>query len=215
MIDRIKQVLDYSQLSSAAFADNIGISRSGLNHLLSGRNQPSLDVARKILAKYPEISTEWLIMGMGEMFRLEEDPSQVAIPDAPENTHEAYPAENPKIGSQVDLFGEYAALGDSEGDMHTQQSQEELSELMEQTDNEEDEQEDDMPVVAQAPVVPPVVSVKTQAAPVRPRKPSSEDRPSPAPARRERHAPTVPPVKKIQKIIFFYDDHSFEIYTQN
>ena len=69
MIDRIKQVMDYSQLSTTTFADTIGISRSGLTHLLTGRNQPSLDVARKILAKFPEISTEWLIMGMGDMFR--------------------------------------------------------------------------------------------------------------------------------------------------
>ena len=72
MIDRIKNVIDYSQLSSSAFADTIGISRSGLTHLLTGRNQPSLDVARKILAKFPEISTEWLIMGMGEMLRPDE-----------------------------------------------------------------------------------------------------------------------------------------------
>ena len=114
MIGRIRQVIEYSQLSSAAFADKIGISRSGLTHLLTGRNQPSLDVARKILAKYPELSTEWLIMGMGDMMRDEDsEPVKNNTGDVSEST-QAYPAENLKSMMQTDLFGEYALPDDSE-----------------------------------------------------------------------------------------------------
>jgi transcriptional regulator with XRE-family HTH domain len=73
MVDRIKQILEFYNLSPALFAEQIGINRSNLTHLFSGRNQPSLDLAKKILHCYPDIKTEWLIMGVGEMFRNNED----------------------------------------------------------------------------------------------------------------------------------------------
>jgi transcriptional regulator with XRE-family HTH domain len=73
MIDRIKQIMAFYKLSPASFAEQIGINRSNLTHLFSGRNQPSLDLAKKILHSYPEIKTEWMIMGAGEMLRNEED----------------------------------------------------------------------------------------------------------------------------------------------
>jgi len=61
--------MEYYNLAPAAFAEQIGINRSNLTHLFSGRNQPSLDLAKKILQYFPNIKTEWLIMGVGEMFR--------------------------------------------------------------------------------------------------------------------------------------------------
>jgi transcriptional regulator with XRE-family HTH domain len=73
MVDRIKQLMEHYQLSPASFAEVIGINRSNLTHLFSGRNQPSLDLAKKILHYYPDIKTEWLIMGVGDMFRNNEE----------------------------------------------------------------------------------------------------------------------------------------------
>jgi len=73
MVDRIKQIMEYYQLAPATFAEQIGINRSNLTHLFSGRNQPSLDLAKKILHCFPDIKTEWLIMGVGEMFRNSEE----------------------------------------------------------------------------------------------------------------------------------------------
>ena len=73
MIDRIKQVMEYSQMNPASFAEQIGINRSNLTHLFSGRNQPSLELAKKILHAFPEIKTEWLVMGVGGMMRSEEE----------------------------------------------------------------------------------------------------------------------------------------------
>jgi len=73
MVERIKQIMEYYQLSPAALAEQIGINRSNLTHLFSGRNQPSLDLAKKILHCYPDIKTEWLIMGVGQMFRNNEE----------------------------------------------------------------------------------------------------------------------------------------------
>ena len=73
MVDRIKQIMELYELTPASFAETIGINRSNLTHLFSGRNQPSLDLAKKILHYYPDIKTEWLIMGMGNMLRNDEE----------------------------------------------------------------------------------------------------------------------------------------------
>jgi len=79
MIDRIKQVMEFSGLSPAQFATELGINRSNLTHLFSGRNQPSLDFIRKILIRFPQIKTEWLMMGMGSMLK----DTPVATPSFP------------------------------------------------------------------------------------------------------------------------------------
>jgi len=212
MIDRIKQTIEYSQLSASAFADTIGISRSGLTHLLTGRNQPSLDVARKILAKFPEISTEWLIMGMGDMLRSDEPVEQPTVATGTlENAAEQHRAENPKFGDQHDLFAEFANPDDSEQDDEEEVLADESTEYVESAEDEQDM--DSVPVSASIPeqVEASVAPVRTSTPQPRPRKPVSE--PKPAPARRERHLPAPAQEKKLQKIVFFYDDHSFEVYN--
>ncbi|MFH0893174.1 MAG: helix-turn-helix transcriptional regulator [Bacteroidota bacterium] len=67
MIERIKLIMTTKNLVPSAFADVIGVQRSAISHLLSGRNNPSLEFVQKILRKYPEISSEWLLTGKGEM----------------------------------------------------------------------------------------------------------------------------------------------------
>lgn len=69
MKSRLSELLKYYHLSSAQFADNIGVQRSSISHILSGRNKPSYDFLLKILDKYPEISAEWLLTGTGSMLK--------------------------------------------------------------------------------------------------------------------------------------------------
>ena len=63
---RIKKIISYYQLSAASFADVIGVQRSSISHILSGRNKPSLDFVMKVLEKYPEVELYWLLNGKGE-----------------------------------------------------------------------------------------------------------------------------------------------------
>jgi hypothetical protein len=65
--------MEYYKLSPASFSEQIGINRSNLTHLFSERNQPRIEKKKKILHSYPDIRTEWLIMGVGEMWRSAED----------------------------------------------------------------------------------------------------------------------------------------------
>jgi len=56
-------------MSPTRFADSIQVQRSGISHILSGRNKPSLYFVMKILSSYPEINSDWLLFGKGEMFQ--------------------------------------------------------------------------------------------------------------------------------------------------
>jgi transcriptional regulator with XRE-family HTH domain len=67
--ERIKQVIDSENLTYSKFADIIGVQRSGISHILSGRNNPSLDVIQKILDSFNFINTDWLLLGKGEMVK--------------------------------------------------------------------------------------------------------------------------------------------------
>ncbi len=63
MVERIKKLLENLQLSPSAFADAIGVQRSSMSHLLSGRNKPSLDFVTKVINTYPDTDLHWLITG--------------------------------------------------------------------------------------------------------------------------------------------------------
>lgn len=68
MIKRIEALMKVKNLTASQFADAIGIQRSGISHILAGRNNPSLDFVLKVLNVFPEVSPAWLLQGKGEMY---------------------------------------------------------------------------------------------------------------------------------------------------
>lgn len=64
-IKRLEIILEYYNLSASSFADKIGVQRSSLSHLLSGRNKPSLDFILKIDDFFPDVDLYWLLNGKG------------------------------------------------------------------------------------------------------------------------------------------------------
>jgi len=67
MVTRIRQLLDWQQLSPTQFADLIGVGRPVVSHILSERNKPSLEVVQRIIAAFPAVSLPWLLSGSGAM----------------------------------------------------------------------------------------------------------------------------------------------------
>lgn len=68
MKERLIQLLDLEQLTPSKFADLIGVQRSSVSHVLSGRNKPSFDFLQKTLKAFPGLSAEWLMLGKGKMY---------------------------------------------------------------------------------------------------------------------------------------------------
>lgn len=69
MKDRIKKIMDSEDLSAARFADRLEINRAVISHILNGRNNPSLDVVTKILSEMNYINPDWLLQGVGSMYK--------------------------------------------------------------------------------------------------------------------------------------------------
>jgi transcriptional regulator with XRE-family HTH domain len=69
MKERLLEFLKNENKSSAQLADEIGVQASGISHILSGRNNPSLDFVLKMLEKYQFLSTDWLLFGKGSMYK--------------------------------------------------------------------------------------------------------------------------------------------------
>jgi len=80
-IKRLELLLDYYGLNASAFADKIGVQRSSLSHLLSGRNKPSLDFILKILEVFPEVDLYWILNGKGSFPKnAKENENQISAP---------------------------------------------------------------------------------------------------------------------------------------
>ncbi len=64
LIDRFKYLMKLNNLTASAFADEIGVQRSSVSHILSGRNKPSLEFIQKVVTRFPKVSADWLIAGV-------------------------------------------------------------------------------------------------------------------------------------------------------
>jgi transcriptional regulator with XRE-family HTH domain len=102
--ERLDQILSHYEMTASAFADAIGVQRSSISHLLSGRNKPSLDFVLKVVREFPEVNLYWLLNGKGVFPESETPPSKAtdtALPD-PLSGHPAPVA--PEIESIVVFY---------------------------------------------------------------------------------------------------------------
>ena len=95
---RLQKVIDFYSETASSFAQKIGVQRSSISHILSGRNKPSLDFVMKVLNSYPEVELYWLLNGKGNF------PNDTKISSLPNSNHSESNTEpkNPKTNSTKD-----------------------------------------------------------------------------------------------------------------
>ena len=76
ILERIKVIMEKEGTSPSTLADQIGISRPLMSHVMSGRNKPSLQLVLKILEHFPSYSADWLLLG-------KDLPNSITIHDTP------------------------------------------------------------------------------------------------------------------------------------
>ena len=69
MNNRLEQFIAAENISKAEFADNIGVARASVSHILNGRNNPSYDFIMGVMQRYPRLNMEWLLAGKGKMYK--------------------------------------------------------------------------------------------------------------------------------------------------
>lgn len=63
LIERFRYVMKLNSMTASQFADEIGVQRSSVSHILSGRNKPSLEFIQKVINRFPKVDSTWLING--------------------------------------------------------------------------------------------------------------------------------------------------------
>ncbi len=76
--DRINEVRDHYRLSNRGFAEAVGAKPAATNNYLNGTKEPSLEFVDRILSTYVDVSAEWLLRGVGSMFK-EDKPTDEAM----------------------------------------------------------------------------------------------------------------------------------------
>ena len=213
MINRINLILKAKNITARQFAEEIGIQPSGMSHIMSGRNNPSLEFVNKVVRRYPEIDANWLLLGRGEMYMtgsagLTPDPS-------PKERGGLTPNPSPKergMGSvEPTLFSMPEA---TQGAEETGTVDRETQHAGGETQHAASLQMGD--VVMESPHV----DVETQQAGVETQQAGGETRQA---GEETRHAASLQTGKRdlaaaesagrrLVKILMFYDDHTFEEY---
>lgn len=76
MVERLTFIMKAKNLSMTQFADAIDVQRSSMSHVMNGRNKASLDFITRVLKKYPDINSDWLLFGEGTM---QKESKQISI----------------------------------------------------------------------------------------------------------------------------------------
>lgn len=66
---RLQQFLAAENISQSQFADEIGVARASISHILAGRNKPGFDFIESMARHYPTLNLEWLVLGSGKMYK--------------------------------------------------------------------------------------------------------------------------------------------------
>jgi transcriptional regulator with XRE-family HTH domain len=193
MTDRISLLIKAKNLSSAQFADEIGVQRSSISHLMSGRNKPSLDLIQKTLQRFPEVSTEWLLFGKGEMVpEMNLFNSQVRFGKNESDERLALEEESLQSGREKEPFSKSAADQASDINMPAQEGKEAIAEMEQRHEG------------MAKPSAQPAENAKNI---IEARKESPED------TGRVKSQPDGKKGSAIDQIIVFYDDRTFIAYS--
>ena len=65
---RIKTVLRKKSLSITAFCKELSLPQTTINKQINGDSKLSFDTIKSFLTRFPDISADWLITGVGDMY---------------------------------------------------------------------------------------------------------------------------------------------------
>ena len=120
-VKRLEIMLEYYGLNASSFADKIGVQRSSMSHLLSGRNKPSLDFVLKILEVFPEIDLYWILIGKGNFLKSDSEDVNLNTEIASETTNVISPIYDENIASE-NLFLKINNSGEKEEKIQLQKN---------------------------------------------------------------------------------------------
>lgn len=207
MIDRINTLLKAKNVTARQFAEEIGIQPSGMSHILSGRNNPSLEFIMKVMKRWPEININWLMFGKGEMY--------VNNNEVIHSAGDTMASEPDEVAPRPDEFDLFSQPPVPQASLDSQNRKnvvphEEIHPVDYQEDSDKEENAPADVVVEDRPTENQSVATESKSnisVGEKPDEISIKEEAKPA----ARVQPIVPR-KRIAKLVILYDDHSFSEY---
>ena len=84
-------------MTQQVFADYLGIGAATLSSIFNGRTRPTINIVEAVKKKIPNISTDWLMFGSGDMY-LSDFPQDDTLQTGPNQGTEYTPStQNPML----------------------------------------------------------------------------------------------------------------------
>ncbi|MDE7457055.1 MAG: helix-turn-helix domain-containing protein [Prevotella sp.] len=80
--ERIRMIMEDRHMTQQVFADFLQQAPATLSSIFNGRTRPTLNIVESIKSKIPDISVEWLLFGVGDMYISHSQP----VVDTPSDT---------------------------------------------------------------------------------------------------------------------------------
>lgn len=94
MNDRLAMFLRAENMTAAKFAEILQVQPSSISHLLSGRNKPNFDFIARMLKMFADLNPDWLINGIGDMYRGDNGNNREDLAIGKQKKHEVTNGEN-------------------------------------------------------------------------------------------------------------------------
>lgn len=78
IVDRLQEILKFSGLSVRALANKCSLKQQTLDKHIKGISEPSANTLMSLASAYPEISTDWLLLGNGTMLRADKESERIS-----------------------------------------------------------------------------------------------------------------------------------------
>lgn len=201
MNNRIAEIIKKENLSNSQFAQLVGIQPSAVTHLLSGRNEPSLQVTKKILDTFRGINPEWFVMGIGDMYRKAPESVENKLDTKPKQ--QFYPYQQslfPDVPIPTQEYSKENELTSNEQINRTDSSEEHFAQTTNPVQQYQQPQ-NPRPEYQQ--------EINTQNGQARQ---TYTEQSTPLQEKREKPEPTPIAPRIVKKIIVFYSDNTYEEY---
>ena len=85
MKEKLEIIRTNERMNASELAKKLGVEASAISHIKSGRNKPSFDFVVKILAAFPHINPDWLLLDRGPYSRVDIDAATTTTPKLRDN----------------------------------------------------------------------------------------------------------------------------------
>ena len=85
MKEKLEIIRTNERMNASELAKKLGVEASAISHIKSGRNKPSFDFVVKILAAFPHINPDWLLLDRGPYSRVDIDAATTTTPELRDN----------------------------------------------------------------------------------------------------------------------------------